>query len=127
MQNVKYISQKFLQNFNYTIWYNTIIHGTTTYLPNPEKSEISSADEETNSDVEYESTESEYLDGSDNEENSANERDLSPESHIATSLKTKETEPNIDNFRWRKRKPRPVQSLFKVRVFGASSRKKEST
>ena len=31
---------------------------TAAYLPNPEESEMSSADEETNSDVEYESTES---------------------------------------------------------------------
>ena len=73
---------------------------------------MSSADEETNSDVEYESTESEHLDGSDDEENSENERGLSPETYIATSLKTRETQCNTKNFRWKKRNPMPVQSLF---------------
>ena len=72
---------------------------TAAYLPNPEESEISSADEETNSDVEYEFTESEYLDGSDDGENSENEMDLSPETYATTSLKTKETELNVNNFR----------------------------
>ena len=85
---------------------------TAAYLPNPEESEMSSADEETNADGEYEFTESEYLDGSDDGENSENEIDLSPETYVTTSLKTKETELNINNFRWRKRNPMPVQSLF---------------
>ena len=58
-----------------------------------------SADEETSSDVEYESTESEHLDCSDDEENSENERSLTPETHIATSLKARETYCNIKNFR----------------------------
>ena len=61
---------------------------------------MSSVHEETNFDVEYQSIESEYLDGSDDEENSENERDLLPETYITTSLKTKETEPNTNNFRW---------------------------
>ena len=47
---------------------------------------MSSADEETNSDVEFESTESEYLDSSDDEENSENEKDLSSETQITTSF-----------------------------------------
>lgn len=50
---------------------------------------MSSAHEETNFDLEYQSTESGYLDGSDDEENSENERDLLPETYITTSLKTK--------------------------------------
>ena len=79
---------------------------TAAYLPNPEESEMSSADEETNSDVEYESTESEYLDSSGDEENSENEKDLSFETQ------KKETESSINNFRWRERNPMPVQSLF---------------
>ena len=62
---------------------------TVGYLPNPEESEMSSAHEETKFDLEYQSTESEYLDGSDDEENSENERDLLPETYITTSLKTK--------------------------------------
>ena len=70
---------------------------------------MSSVHEETNFDVEYQSIESEYLDGSDDEENSENERDLLPETYITTSLKTKETEPNTNNFRWRKRNPMPIQ------------------
>ena len=60
---------------------------TVGYLPNPD--EMSSAHEETKFDLEYQSTESEYLDGSDDEENSENERDLLPETYITTSLKTK--------------------------------------
>ena len=46
---------------------------------------MSSADEETNSDVEYKSTESEYLNSSEDEENLENERHficVSPETHI---------------------------------------------
>ena len=62
---------------------------TAGYLPNPEESEMSSAHEETNFDIEYQSTESEYLDGSDDEENSENERDFLPETYITTSFKTK--------------------------------------
>ena len=44
---------------------------------------MSSADEETNSDVEFESTESEYLDSGDDEENSEN---VSSETQITTSF-----------------------------------------
>ena len=40
---------------------------TAAYLPNPEESEMSSSDEEKNSDIEYESTESEYLEDNDEE------------------------------------------------------------
>ena len=47
---------------------------------------MSSADEETNSDAEFESTESEYLDSSDDEENYENEKDLSSETQITTSF-----------------------------------------
>ena len=44
---------------------------------------MSFTDEETNSDVEFESTESEYLDSSDDEENSEN---VSSETQITTSF-----------------------------------------
>lgn len=68
------MSQKFYKTS--ITWYGKTqsFKRTATYLPNPEESDMSSADEETNSDVEYKSTESEYLNSSEDEENLGNER-----------------------------------------------------
>ena len=76
---------------------------------------MSSADEETNSDVEYKSTESEYLNSSEDEENLENERHFIW-FHLKHIQKLKETEPNINNFRWRKRSPIP----FSLCLYGQS-------
>ena len=83
---------------------------TATYLPNPEDSEMSSSDEEKNSDIEYESTESEYLEDNDEENISDNEKDLQSELQVTNCSDKKKTQP--DNYRWRKRNPIPVQSSF---------------
>ena len=83
---------------------------TAAYLPNPEDNEMSSSDEEKNSDIEYESTESEYLEDNDEENISDNEKGLQSELQVTSCSDEKETQ--SDNYRWRKRNPIPVQSSF---------------
>ena len=83
---------------------------TAAYLLNPEESEMSSSDEEKNSDIEYESTESEYLEDNDEENISDNEKDLQSELQVTNCSDEKKTQP--DNYRWRKRNPISVQSSF---------------
>ena len=61
------------------------------YLPNPEESEMSSSDEETHSDIEYESTGSEYSEDNDEENISDNEKGLQSELQVTSCSDEKDT------------------------------------
>ena len=80
---------------------------TAAYLLNPEESEMSSSDEEKNSDIEYESTESEYLEDNDEENISKKVCNLNCKLQVV-QMKRRQS----DNYSWRKRNPIPVQSSF---------------
>ena len=64
---------------------------TAAYLPNPEESEMSSSDEEKNSDIEYESTESEYLEDNEGRKHISNEKGLQSELQVTSCSDEKDT------------------------------------
>ena len=76
-----------------TTRYGTVqsFNRTAAYLRNPEENEISSSDKEKNSDIEYESTESEYLEDNDEGNISDNEKGLQSELQVTSCSDEKET------------------------------------
>ena len=74
-------------------WYGTVqsSNRTAAYLPNPEESEMASSDEETSSDIEYESTEPEHLEDNDEENISDNEKGLQSELQVTSCSDEKDT------------------------------------